>query len=131
MSVAQSHIPRTPGVAAWWERAAWHAGALWDRFTLGEAASHVYRWTRVPEPPEELMPFVVYVVGQGGHQWSAELLCPCDCGATIRLSLHPDGRPRWLVVEHTGGRATLRPSVWRGVGCRSHFTLTAGHVKYY
>jgi hypothetical protein len=120
-----------PSNSKWRERIAWHFGLLID--VLGNGRSHaekLYRWTRVEEPPEKLESNLVYVVGQHGHLWSAEFLCPCGCQAIIRLSLHMSGRPRWNVTQHLGGRVSLKPSIWRQVGCKSHFILHRGQIEF-
>lgn len=116
----------SPGNVSFTEWLCWYWGSLADRLLRRLR----YRWTRVAEPPDRLSPRIVYIVGQGGHLWSAEFLCPCGCGATVRLSLHKEGRPRWTVQTHRDGRVSLSPSIWRKVGCRSHFFITDGLIKY-
>jgi hypothetical protein len=56
------------------------------------------------------------------------LLCPCACGAVLQMSTLPEGRPRWQVEQHPDGTLSLYPSVWRTIGCRSHFFLQHGYV---
>ncbi|WP_236819161.1 DUF6527 family protein [Alicyclobacillus ferrooxydans] len=58
------------------------------------------------------------------------MLCPCGCGEVLHMSLHPDGRPRWELTRHPDGTVSLSPSVWRKVGCRSHFFLERGRVRW-
>lgn len=87
-------------------------------------------WTRVTDEPEEVLPRLVYLVGEGAVLWKAVLRCPCGCGAIIQLSLHDEGRPRWVARPHFDGRITIRPSVWRTTGCRSHFVLDRGRVGF-
>ena len=84
---------------------------------------------RVEEPPEILRPRTVYLLGEGEHIWSVAMLCPCGCGEQIQLST-VDGRPRWSVEIECDGSVTLRPSVWRRVGCKSHFFLSSGLVQW-
>lgn len=106
------------------QRARRYLGTIVDR-AKGQTS---FRWVRTAEPPDILQPNMVYVVGQGRHLWSAEFLCPCSCGAVVRLSLHKDGHPRWTLCQHRDGRVSLSPSVWRKVGCKSHFFITKGVV---
>jgi hypothetical protein len=40
-----------------------------------------------------------------------------------------DDDPRWE-VRATGDLITLRPSVWRTKGCKSHFVLSDGRVHW-
>jgi hypothetical protein len=121
-----------PSNSGWRERLVWHLGKLVDVIAKGPSqAGKLYRWTRVDEPPDVLDSNLVYIVGQNGHLWSAELVCPCGCNAVIRLSLHTSGRPRWTAVQHPGGRVSLKPSIWRRVGCKSHFILHRGQIEYF
>lgn len=64
-----------------------------------------------------------------GQPWVAAMTCPCGCGDAIELMLLEGADPRWdLSVER--GLPTLNPSVWRNVGCRSHFWVTRGQVDW-
>ncbi|MCF8567897.1 hypothetical protein LLE49_24550 [Alicyclobacillus tolerans] len=82
------------------------------------------------ELPERLDKHLIYILGEGEYTWSAEMLCPCGCGEVLHMSLHPDGRPRWELTRHPDGTVSLSPSVWRKVGCRSHFFLERGRVRW-
>ena len=84
----------------------------------------------VGELPDTLDAQHVYIVGEGGHLWFAALLCPCGCGATVHMSLMPDGRPRWAMTAHEDGTISLSPSIWRTRGCRSHFFLRRGVIVW-
>lgn len=62
--------------------------------------------------------------GPGAHyrrcqRWSVGMMCPC--GATIEMLVFDGAKPRWDIAVDANGRPTLRPSVWRNTGCRSHF----------
>lgn len=82
------------------------------------------------ELPEELDVDTVYIAGEGGHQWFAAMLCPCGCGETLYLNLQSDRRPRWSLTCHSDTMISLSPSVWRQVGCKSHFFFRRGHVRW-
>ena len=84
----------------------------------------------VEEEPDALAPRTVYVVGEDGHRWFAAFDYPCGCGETIKLSLVPGDRPGWKLRDHWDGTASLAPSVWRKVGCKSHFWLRKGRVEW-
>jgi hypothetical protein len=87
-----------------------------------------WRWIRASDDPEVLAPLRVYIIGEGRHRWKAMMRCPCGCDDIIQLSLHKSGRPRWTATTHLDGRITLRPSVWKLTGCRSHFILERGRI---
>ena len=82
------------------------------------------------ELPKQLDPKKVYVLGEGDHRWIVAMVCPCGCGATLEMSVLADAKPRWRLIEHADRTATLQPSVWRRVGCRSHFFLRRGRVVW-
>lgn len=100
-----------------------------DRLLPAEPA-HGFRAVRVDDVPSVLRPGVVYLVGEGEHLWCAALCCPCGCAATIQLGLLGDARPRWSAAVHADGSVSLTPSVWRRVGCRSHFVLRRGRIEW-
>lgn len=85
----------------------------------------------VEELPDSLNPNVVYVLGQGKHRWFVALVCPCGCGKMLQVSLLAGSTPRWRLIEHADdGTVTLEPSVWREIGCRSHFFLRRGRIQW-
>jgi len=71
----------------------------------------------------------VYLVGENGDEWVAAFICPCGCKQVINLNLlEYEGRPVWKVQEDSRGRASIVPSVWRHVGCKSHFIIRDGEI---
>ena len=89
-----------------------------------------YRTVRVADLPERLRVRQAYLIGENGQFWSVALLCPCGCRETIQLNLVPDTRPVWQYAVDKEGELTLSPSVWRTAGCRSHFYLQGGLVRW-
>lgn len=100
----------------------------------------LYSWVRGQEPPlrtlivEELpdnpMAGIVYLLGVSQKPWSTAFLCPCGCGALVELNLLPEARPSWQVKPYWDGTVSLHPSVNRLIGCRSHFWIKQGLVKW-
>lgn len=84
----------------------------------------------VEELPDSLDAKTVYVAGENGHRWFVAMICPCGCGETLHMSLLADARPRWALTHHKDGTISLTPSVWRQVGCRSHFFLVQGRIRW-
>jgi hypothetical protein len=84
----------------------------------------------VPDVPDNLKKDRIYIIGEDGVWWCVAMRCPCGCGDTIQLSLLPDSRPRWTLVDHVDGTVSLHPSVSRIVGCKSHFFLKRGEVQW-
>jgi hypothetical protein len=90
----------------------------------------VYRGRHVTDLPDRLARGLVYIVGDGGYDWSAAMLCPGGCGKTLEMNLLPDAHPVWKIAEQTDGAVTLHPSVWLKTGCKCHFVLRDGLVRW-
>jgi hypothetical protein len=84
----------------------------------------------VLELPRVLMPGIVYIIGENGHRWAAAFRCPCGCRDTVQLNLLPERRPRWSVTIGKNKAVSLSPSVWRKVGCHSHFVVRQGRIQW-
>lgn len=80
--------------------------------------------------PRQLKIHTVYIIGIKGNEWLAIMTCPCGCSCRLPLNLLQDEDPYWTWSVSPSGAATLSPSVWRKVGCRSHFFLRRGHIQW-
>lgn len=69
----------------------------------------------------DIPPSTIVIVG--GSNWSkwAFMKCPCGCGEVLTLSLMKSYEPTWKLSIDMKNRVSLRPSVWKQDGCRSHF----------
>lgn len=56
--------------------------------------------------------------------------CPCGCGEDIELTVMEGVTPRWDIEIDSSKRPTLRPSVWKQSGCRSHFWVKNGRIVW-
>lgn len=70
------------------------------------------------------------LVEDEAEPWSIGMRCPCGCGETVELPLSPDLEPRWDLTIDRKKRPSLSPSVWRKTGCRSHYWLSKGRVRW-
>lgn len=100
---------------------------LWRRL---RGAPEPLQTVNVEELPDDLAAKSIYLVGEGAYIWFAAMMCPCGCGATLHMSLLPDGHPRWDLSRHDDGTVSLHPSVWRTKGCHSHFYLRKGLIVW-
>lgn len=66
----------------------------------------------------------------GVEDWCVGMRCPCGCGRTIELLVIAEAEPRWDISVDSKRRPSLSPSVWLQKGCRSHFWLKAGRVRW-
>lgn len=78
--------------------------------------------------PENLKLGILYVEGSGGNYWFAALLCPCGCGKEINVNLDSDESPCWTLGDSKC--SDLSPSLWKNNGCKSHFFLKKGEIKW-
>lgn len=88
-----------------------------------------WRVERVTDEPEALRPRVLYLVGER-EPWAAVFQCPCGCQQSVWLNLLKGHRPLWTVKVNYNGIPTVSPSINRHVGCRSHFFVLNGKVKW-
>jgi len=110
---------------------------------LWGGASHTSRFKARPLPPitypklnvvrqsprnQEIAPGSVTVVAPRRRAKWALFLCPCGCECVITLPLQTTKRPHWGCHKSRAGRPTLHPSIWRDVGCLSHFIIDDGRV---
>lgn len=80
--------------------------------------------------PATLRKNIVYVVLDDGEPWYLSLICPCGCKSVLHMNLLPDERPCWGVCDQKDGTVTIEPSIFRGVGCKSHFWVRRGKIEW-
>lgn len=90
---------------------------------------HAIRIEDDEQLPETLSTSTVYIIGVPGNEWLAKMICPCGCGEILFLNLLQDEIPNWKWHVSADGMVTLNPSVWRRVGCKSHFFLRDGLIQ--
>lgn len=72
---------------------------------------------------------IYFVVPQAMPKW-ALLQCPCGCNAVITLSLQQVHIPHWSLTRSPSNLPNLYPSVWRDIGCYSHFWIKDGRILW-
>lgn len=119
-------------------RKAWR----WCRDTTGVLACLVRGWRDAVWPrlyrlvqvegamPERLRLRTLYILTEDRQPWVASMICPCGCGETLEMNLLTDERPCWRYSVDGKGHPSLEPSVWRKIGCRSHFFLRHGRIEW-
>jgi hypothetical protein len=114
-----------------WLIARWAAFLAWLVSWLSPPRPKPFRLQQVQGSlPPRLENNVLYLVEDDGYLEQAAMVCPCGCKATLQMNLLPDERPCWTVTQHLDGTPSLHPSVWRKIGCKSHFWLRAGQVHW-
>lgn len=80
--------------------------------------------------PDQLKRNIIYIVGNKNyHKW-IYMICPSGCGEVIMLSLNQEKSPSWSITSDSKGRPTIYPSIHKLDGCRSHFWIKKGKIKW-
>ncbi len=80
--------------------------------------------------PEHIPENIVFIIQDGNVPELLAFKCPCGCNDNIFLNLLEDARPRWEYTISNKNLIDIQPSIWRKVGCKSHFFLTKGIIKW-
>lgn len=118
--------------ALWKQLCAWSV-SLWNRLFHRLWPIHPYRAICIEDGeqlPKQLSTHTVYIIGIPENEWLAKMICPCGCGKILFLNLLQDEFPNWKWRIGADGTVTLSPSVWRQVGCKSHFFLRDGLIQW-
>ncbi|MEO1700632.1 MAG: DUF6527 family protein [Pseudomonadota bacterium] len=102
---------------------------LWS-WVFDRTPDLVLRWHEGDTPPNDIKPRELVIAREGDEFWAAAFLCPCKCGERIELALFPEAKPSWKLTNAASKSPTLYPSVWRKVGCKSHFWVRDGKIKW-
>lgn len=89
-----------------------------------------YRYEYVDDVPEKISTYVIYIVLNEGFAWQILLECPCGCGEAINLSLLKDSEEHWCITLNRDNSISVKPSIHRTVGCKSHFFITDGKIEW-
>lgn len=84
----------------------------------------------VEDPVDSPKKKVLYIIGTIDEPWQVEMLCPCGCKEKIVLPVNYETSPRWTLKLNGNNLPTLNPSIWRSKGCKSHFLLKGGKIKW-
>jgi hypothetical protein len=88
-----------------------------------------YNYKFISDEPDAIVEKIIYVVGERPHYWMLLFKCPCGCGEAIRLNTLRTASPSWK-FHIRWRRISVYPSVWRKVGCKSHFHVRKGKVRW-
>ncbi|MCW3110416.1 MAG: hypothetical protein JWQ09_4922 [Segetibacter sp.] len=79
--------------------------------------------------PDAALEKRIYIVGEPNYPWLATFKCPCGCKKTIQLNLLEGASPQWSYTIKKR-KITIKPSVWRTGGCKSHFFIRDGKIRW-
>jgi hypothetical protein len=81
--------------------------------------------------PVDLETNVFYLIGEPNDPWLLSFKCPCGCAKRIDLNLLIETSPVWFISINRKGRLTIRPSIRRIVGCKSHFWVIQNRIVWF
>src|SRR6266581_987414 len=68
----------------------------------------------------------IAIVIRGRPRWVV-FQCPCECGEVLSINVDARAGKAWK-LRLDNRLLSLRPSVWKTAGCRSHFVLWENEV---
>jgi Family of unknown function (DUF6527) len=71
----------------------------------------------------------IYIIGENNYYWALVFLCPCGCSEKIQLNVLDEASPYWKFSVNDDV-ITIKPSIWRNSGCKSHFFIDRGNVSW-
>lgn len=80
--------------------------------------------------PEVISYNSIFLIQDGNEPELLAFKCPCGCQENILLNLLGDASPQWHFSITDNGIIDVHPSIWRIVGCKSHFWIIDGNVKW-
>jgi hypothetical protein len=89
-----------------------------------------YSYEYVEDVPEIFSPDTLYILQNEGYSWKVVMQCPCGCEENIHLNLMEGQTPNWRIEINGKDNISLMPSVWRTVGCVSHFFVRNGAIEW-
>jgi len=88
-----------------------------------------YKYKFCKEEPDQIQDKLIYIVGERPYYWMMTFKCPCGCNEVISLNILKTARPRWKFIVRWG-KISIYPSIWRKVGCKSHFHVRKGRIQW-
>lgn len=89
-----------------------------------------YTYELVMDVPTNLVLRKIFIVKDGNLPELLAFKCPCGCEADIFLNLLNDASPLWNYNFAKNGNINVYPSVWRKIGCKSHFFIRNGKIDW-
>ena len=98
-------------------------------YNLGQSNFKIRFVSENPSKEDIVENTITIVGGKNFRKW-AYLRCPCGCGDILMLSLLKETTPNWNLKIDRYGRPSITPSIWKTDGCKSHFFIKKGKLKW-
>ncbi|WP_369074967.1 DUF6527 family protein [Chryseosolibacter histidini] len=100
----------------------------WCQLYRTKRGAQEYAIVKTDNFPQKVKRNVIYIIQDGDVPDTVIFKCPCGCTSDIYLNLLKDTRPNWNFHLNKKGKITIVPSIWRKVGCQSHFFVRKSKV---
>jgi hypothetical protein len=90
----------------------------------------IYSADSIDDLPDVVEDGIIYIIGENGYKWAAAFKCPCGCMSVIQLNLLTGGKNCWNIEFNKSNEVSIKPSINRIRGCRSHFFIINGKVRW-
>lgn len=80
--------------------------------------------------PASIFDNTIFIIQDGNEPELLAFKCPCGCNENILLNLLKDAKPQWKFKINKKGTIDIKPSIWRKIGCKSHFFIKNGIIEW-
>lgn len=94
-----------------------------------EKLNHPYTIQTAYDLPTSVPKRTVFIIGNKDCAWLISFRCPCGCKNLVQLNLLKEANPFWSYTIKKD-KISIRPSIWRIRGCKSHFILKNGRILW-
>lgn len=92
--------------------------------------AYFYDYEFIEDVPDKIKSGIFYLIENQGYCWQSVMECPCGCKAPLYMNHVEDFEPNWSYKINEKNKISLYPSINRMVGCKSHFWLIDGKIKW-
>lgn len=114
-----------------WLIGAWHS--LWNiKPQTVDIKDNTRRFIieNVEDVPTSISDNTIFIIQDGNEPELLAFKCPCGCNENILLNLLKDAKPQWRFRINKNDMIDINPSIWRKIGCKSHFFVKNGMVEW-
>lgn len=97
---------------------------------ITKEVSNAFSYSYVVDLPDTIKSKQILIIKDGVEPELLVLKCPCGCNQDIMLNLLKDTKPKWDFDFTSKDEINIYPSIWRNIGCKSHFFIKEGNVDW-
>lgn len=97
---------------------------------ITKEVSNAFSYSYEVDLPDTIKSKQILIIKDGVEPELLVLKCPCGCNQDIMLNLLKDTKPKWDFDFTSKDEINIYPSIWRNIGCKSHFFIKKGKVDW-